>query len=190
MVEQNESAHVVDEDHRRRRSLNNQGYQLDVAPSDRDLERRSRSPISSHVVPQFPYSSQLVQPLAAAPELLPSTSSQQSTPRVTLQLIDLPKSDKATALIEHFEFYSNAAFPILHSPDLRRNVRKIYDSCPVSTGEACCVFREFECRVKRRVLRAVMFAVSIQSLSKRSALYDTIGIRPEGEIGITGMCGH
>jgi hypothetical protein len=29
-------------------------------------------------------------------------------------------------------------------------------------------------------LTSVMFAVSTQSLSKRSALYDTIGIRPEG----------
>jgi hypothetical protein len=105
-------------------------------------DRRSRSPISSHVVPQFPYSSQLVQPLPAAPELLPSTSSQQSSPRITLSLGDLPESDKANALIEHFEFYSNAAFPILHSLTLRRNVTSIYETKPVTTGEACCVLCE------------------------------------------------
>lgn len=143
--------------------------------------RRSRSPISSHVVPQFPYSSQLVQPLPAAPELLPSTNSHQASPRVTVDLSDLPSGDKATALIEHFEFYSNAAFPILHTPALRRDVRRIYESSPVTIGEACCVLCETQRRRVDGRLMTVMFAVSTQSLSKRSALYDTLGIRPEGE---------
>lgn len=138
----------------------------------RDTER---SPTPTHVVPQFPYSSQLVHPLPAAPDLLPSTGfSPQSEDEalITLDLALLPDESTVNDLLAHLAACSNAAFPILHMPTLRSHVARALAQESLSMQRACVLLRESSAITSNRaqLMAPVTLAVSVQSLPKRSPL--------------------
>ena len=107
-------------------------------------DERAVSP--PHGVPQFPFNSQLVQPLSAAPELLPASPPrayqelEDGIPSVLLDPSALQERDRLLALIDHFGSHTNAAFPILHIPTIRMIVLKALGGETVKTVQACIVY--------------------------------------------------
>lgn len=101
-----------------------------------------------HGVPQFPFNSQLVRPLSAAPELLPATPPrdrqelEDGMPSIMLDFSVLPERDRFLGLIDHFGSHTNAAFPILHMPTIRRVVVRAIGGETVKIVQACTVYRE------------------------------------------------
>jgi hypothetical protein len=134
-----------------------------------------RSPTPTHVVPQFPYSSQLVHPLPAAPDLLPSTGfspHSEDEALVTLDLAILPDGQTIDDLLTHLASCSNAAFPILHVPTLRTHLARVLAHESLTMQRACvllCTFCNGMMSAPQLML-TVTLAVSVQSLPKRSPL--------------------
>ena len=101
-----------------------------------------------HGVPQFPFNSQLVRPLSAAPELLPATPPrdrqelEDGAPSIMLDFSVLPERDRFLGLIDHFGSHTNAAFPILHMPTIRRVVLRAIGGETVKIVQGCIVYRE------------------------------------------------
>lgn len=108
-------------------------------------EERAASP--AHGVPQFPFNSQLVRPLSAAPDLLPASpsnahpGSDDASPTTFIDASVLPGMIRLMDLIDHFGSHTNAAFPILHVPTVRKLAEAAVKGERIKTAHACLIYR-------------------------------------------------
>jgi len=63
-------------------------------------------------------------------------------PSIMLDFSVLPERDRFLGLIDHFGSHTNAAFPILHMPTIRRVVVRAIGGETVKIVQACTVYRE------------------------------------------------
>jgi hypothetical protein len=130
----------------------------EISPASRDRPvNDERAPSPANGVPQFPFSSQLIRPLSAAPELLPTPppkvthlGADDAVPSMTIDLASLPGVDQIIGLIDHFGAHTNAAFPILHMPTIRGQALGILNGERIEPVQACimlCKSERLRCSV-------------------------------------------
>lgn len=128
------------------------GMDDEISPAGRDRplrEERAQSPANG--VPQFPFSSQLIRPLSAAPELLPTppprvthVGTDDSVPSMIMNLASLPSADQIIGLVDHFGVHTNAAFPILHMPTIHKLALGIINGERIEPMQACILLCELQ----------------------------------------------
>jgi hypothetical protein len=76
----------------------------------------------------------------------PRTATHHANRPVTIDRSILPSASEITALFQHFQGYTSAAFPIFYMPDLRAWTEDVcFKGAPVEAEVACAVL--CECRV-------------------------------------------